>query len=376
MKITKIETVRSKKPIPLSEAWRPAWNEPDVSDSKGIGFSFYKVHTDEGIVGIGPCFGSSPHSAESQLIGQDPAYIQRFWEVNMKGRESIIGSGSCGGLEIALWDIVGKAANQPVYKLLGACRDKVMAYAATSQLKSAETYAKMAVDFKNRGIKAIKLRLHRPNVEDDLDVVRAVRDAVGDHMEIMVDANQNNKSINYKYWSRRTALRVARELDSLNVYFFEEPLPRTDLEGLAEISAAVDMYIAGGEHCANVYEFRDALFAKSYDIAQPDVVLGNIGITGIRQISIIADSVGRLVIPHICGGGNNGIFMAATLQAMGTISNCPFVEYTLEPPALVPEVLHTILKEPILIDEDGFVEIPQKPGIGIEINEDAVAEYI
>ena len=377
MKITKIETIRSKKPIVLPEPWRPAWNEPDTKPIASIGFAFYKVHTDEGIVGIGPAMGNISPFVESTLVGQDPAYIQRFWDVNMKGRETTLGSGSCGGLEIALWDIVGKAANQPVYKLLGACRDKVVAYAATSQLRSAGEYARMAVEFKKSGIKAIKLRLHRPNVEDDLDVVRAVRGAVGNGMMILVDANQNNQSINYDYWSRRTALRVAKELEKLDVYWLEEPLPRTDLEGLAELSAAVDGYIAGGEHCANIYEFRDALFARAYDIVQPDVILGQIGISGIRKISVLADAVGRFVVPHVCGGGNNGLYLAATLQALGTISNCPFIEYTLDPPALTPQALHLpLLKEPIFVDGEGFVQIPQKPGIGVELNEEAIAEYV
>ena len=378
MKITKIEIVRNKKPIPLPASWRPAWNEPDATDTDSLWFSFYKVYTDEGIVGIGPTglgnIGASSY-AESSLIGQDPAFIERFWDINMKGREIIVGSTSCGGLDIALWDIIGKATGMPVYKLLGACRDKVMAYAATAQLKSAEEYAKMAVEFNSKGIKAMKLRLHRPKIEDDLNVVSAVRDAVKD-MIILVDANQSNLSINYNYWSRRTALTVARELEKLNVYYFEEPLPRMDLEGLAELSSAVDVYIAGGEHCSNVYEFRDALFAKAYDIVQPDVILGNIGITGIKKVSVIADSVGRYIVPHVCSGGNNGLYLAATLQALGSVSNCPFIEYTLDPPALVPEALHTILKEPIMIDSNGYVQIPQKPGIGVELNEDAIVEYI
>jgi len=170
-------------------------------------------------------------------------------------------------------------------------------------------------------------------------------------------------------------LKVAKELEKLDVYWLEEPLPRTDLEGLAELSAEVEMYIAGGEHATNIYEFRDALFMGAYDIVQPDVVLGNIGITGIRKISVLADAVGRLVVPHVCSGGNNGLFLAATLQALGTVKNCPFIEYTLEPPALTSETQQIIVKEPILIDKDGFVQIPQKPGIGVEIDEETVAKY-
>jgi len=283
--------------------------------------------------------------------------------------------GSCGGLEIALWDIVGKAVGKPVYKLLGAYRDKVMAYAATAQLHSPEEHAKEAVEFREIGIKAIKLRLHRSRPEEDLEVVRAVRDAVGEDMMILVDANQNNVSIHYDYWSRRTALTVARELEELDVYWLEEPLPRRDLKGLAELSTKVEMYVAGGEHATNIYEFGDALFEQAYDIVQPDVILGNIGITGIRKVSVIADSVGRLVVPHVSGGGNNGLYLAATLQALGTIRNCPFIEYTLEPPALTAETLQVILKEPIVIDSNGYVEIPQKPGIGIELDEESIAKY-
>ena len=376
MKITKVEVVKNRKPIRLPKPWRAAWQEPGGPDMGTTGFSFYKVHTDEGIVGIGPAPPQLSSSVQAALVGQDPAYVHRFWGTYMRGREAALGRATCGGLEIALWDIVGKAANQPVYKLLGANNDKVMAYAATYQLISAEDSAKLALDFKSRGIKAIKLRLHRPRWEDDVDVVRAVREAVGDDMHIMVDANQNNLSIGYDYWSRRTAMKVAQELDALNVYWLEEPLPRRDLEGLADLSAAVDMHIAGGEHCTNVYETRDTLFAEAYDIVQPDVILGNFGIGGIRMVSVLAESVGRLVAPHVCGGGNGGLCAAATLQAIGTIHNCPFLEYPLDPPAMTPETQHMILKDPILIDEEGFVQIPQKPGIGVEIDEERIAEYL
>jgi len=348
---------------------------PDVKPVETTGFAFYKVYTDGDIVGIGPCSARADRLVESRLVGQDPAYVERFWDIYMSGRGAVLGRGSFGGLEIALWDIIGKAVGKPVYKLLGAYRDKVMAYAATAQLHSAEEHAREAVEFAEMGIKAMKLRLHRSRPEEDIKVVRAVRDAVGDDMTILVDANQNNISIHYDYWSRRTALTVAKELDKLNVYWLEEPLPRRDLEGLAELSTKVDVYIAGGEHSTNIYEFRDALFEGAYDIVQPDVILGNIGIIGIRKVSVVADSVGRQVVPHVSGGGNNGFYLAATLQALGTIRNCPFIEYVLEPPALTAETLQVILKEPILIDNNGYIEIPQKPGIGVELDEETIGKY-
>lgn len=377
MKITKIEIVRNKRPIELPEPWRPAWWEPDADPVKGLDFSFYKVYTDEGIVGIGPT--TSPgldRFVKKLLIGFDPFYVERFWEIAMKGRELSLGRQSYGGLEIALWDIIGKVLRKPVYKMMGAYRDKIMAYVATSQLRSPEEHVKQALKFLDLGIKAIKLRMHRANLEDDIRVVRAVRDAVGDEMIIMVDANQNNLSINYEFWSFNMAVKVARELEKLNVYWLEEPLPKFDLRSLARLSDMVDIYIAGGEHATCIYELRDALLIGAYDVIQPDVILGNIGITGIRKLAIIADGFGKYIVPHVCGGGNNGLYLAATLQALGTIKNAPFIEYTLDLPSLVPEYLHAILKEPITIDKDGYVKIPEEPGIGIELNEEFISKYV
>lgn len=377
MRITRIEIVRSRRTIELPEAWRPAWWEPDVDPIRGLDFSFYKIYTDEDIVGIGPAVSPTLDPfIKKLLIGFDPFYIERFWEVAMKGRELTLGRQSYGGLEIALWDIIGKALGKPIYKMLGAYRDRVMAYAATSQLRSLEEHAKQALQFLERGVKAIKMRMHRANPEDDVKVVKAVRDAVGDEMIIMVDANQNNLSINYDFWPFSTALKVARELEKLNVYWLEEPLPKFDLKSLAKLCDMVDIYIAGGEHAICIYELKDALLVGAYDIIQPDVILGNMGITGIRKLAVLADSFSKYMVPHVCGGGNNGLYLAATLQALGTVKNAPFIEYTLDPPSLVPEYLHAILKEPIIINKDGYVEIPQKPGIGIELNEDLISKYV
>jgi L-alanine-DL-glutamate epimerase-like enolase superfamily enzyme len=244
-------------------------------------------------------------------------------------------------------------------------------YVATAQLHDPEEHAKEAVEYRDRGVRAIKLRLHRPSYKDDLEVVRAVRDAVGDDMAIMVDANQNNYAPSYNYWSRRTALWMARKLDALGVYFLEDPLPLRDSQGLKQLADEVDMAISGGEHSRDICQLRDLLFIGAFDIVQPDIIMGNpgVGVTGIKEIAKIADSIGGLVVPHVYTGGICGIHLAATLQVMATVSNCPFVEYPLEPPALTVETLQGLIKEPILIDRNGCVEVPQLPGIGVEINE-------
>jgi D-galactarolactone cycloisomerase len=371
MKVTKVETVRNKEPISLPEPWLSAWNAPGGRPLTSLGFSFYKVHTDEGIVGIGPDTGASTH----MVLGADPFMVGEFWSKHMSGKRSGTWGKGTAGLEIALWDIIGKAAGQPVHKLLGACKDRLPVYAATSRLLGIEQHARQVVDIMNRGFKAVKLRLHRPDPLDDLAMVEAVRNEVGDGIMLLVDANQNNPSPGYNFWDRRTALQMAKELDKLNVFYLEEPLPRRDVEGLAEIAASVNMFIAGGEHSPTVLDFREHLLNGAYDIIQPDVILGgNMGITGVRKSGEMAGYFDRLIIPHVCSGGNFSVGLAATLQAMATLDNCPLVEYPYDPPILTVDTTQTFVTKPLLIDEDGCVKVPDKPGLGVELDEDKLAK--
>lgn len=369
MKVTKAEIVRGKEPIALPEPWLAAWREPDGEPVTTFEFAFYRLYTDEGIVGIGPYTGADPALVE----GVDPSMVGAFWERHMSGRRSEMSGKGAAGLEIALWDIVGKAANLPIYKLLGACRDRIMVYAATSRLLPKEELVRVVQGAVETGFKAVKLRLHRPDPGEDLAAVEAVRKAVGKELLILVDANQNNPSQEYAFWSRRTALQMAKALDTLGVYFLEEPLPRTDIEGLAQIAAAVDMFIAGGEHTPTVYDWREHILAGAYDIVQPDVILGgNMGIIGLRKVATLADFAGRLIVPHVCSGANNGVFLAATLHAMATVENCPMVEYSYDPPILTNATLQATIKKPLLVEEDGCVRLPDGPGLGIEIDETRV----
>ena len=382
LKITEVDIVYSRKPIVLPEPWRPAFWEPDVEPWRSTRFDFFEVTTDEGITGIAPCpyvDSLSPSYLEfirKALVNSDPFYVERFWETYMSGRTDV--PGSLGGVDTALWDIVGKTLDVPVCRLFGMNRDKVPVYVATAQLHSPEEHAKEAVQCREQGVRAIKLRLHRPSHEDDLKVVEAVRDAVGDDMTIVVDANQNNLAPSYNYWSRQTAMWMARRLDALGVYFLEDPLPLNDIAGIKELADAVDMAISGGEHARDIYHFRDLLFSGAFDIVQPDIILGSpgIGMTGMRRVAQIAQSVCRLIVPHVYTGGICGLALAATLQVVAATNNCPYVEYPLEPPALTVENQHGLLKEPIVMEKDGCVHVPQLPGIGVEIDEDYVEKYI
>ena len=378
LKITDIRVINNRKPITLPEAWRPAWNMPDVTPIKTASFSYIEVETDEEIKGIAPGYLSPDHlnRLKRTLVGSDPFFVEKLGALYLGGRSDF--PPSYKYLDIAFWDIIGKAANQPIYKLLGAYTDKLPVYIATCQLHSPDEHVREALEYRDRGIRAIKLRLHRQNHNDDLEVVKAVRNAVGDDMIIMVDANQNNVAPTYNYWSRRTAKWMATQLDKLDVYFLEDPLPLSDLEGIQNLSNSVDMSISGGEHGRDIYHFRDLLFSRAFDIIQPDIMMGTpgVGITGIKKIAQIADSLGRAIIPHVVTGSLSGLDLAATIQVMATVKNCPFVEYPLEPPALTIDVLHGLLQNPLLIDDTGHVQVPKLPGIGIEINEEFVKQYV
>jgi L-alanine-DL-glutamate epimerase-like enolase superfamily enzyme len=335
-------------------------------------FSCYKVYTDEGVVGIGPHSGADP----ALVLGVDPFRVGSFWETHMSGRRAGTSGKNASGLEIALWDIIGKAANLPLYKLLGAQKDRIPVYAATSRLLPGKELAAEVLGLMELGFKAVKLRLHRPDPRDDLAVVEAVRRAAGEDLLILVDCNQNNPSQAYRFWSRRTSLKMARALEELDVYVLEEPRPRIDVEGLAEIAATVDMLVSGGEHSPTVYDFKQHVEQAAYDVLQPDVQLGgNIGITGIRKVANLADYYGRQVIPHVMSGAHFPLCMAATLHAMATVNNCPLVEFPYDPPILVPETTQAVLQEPFRVEADGCVPVPEKPGLGIVLDEKKLAVH-
>jgi D-galactarolactone cycloisomerase len=369
MRVTRVEVLRSREPLPLSHPYRAAWTEPNGPVVRAITFGFYKVHTDEGIVGYGPDTGARNPEA---LVGRDPFLVEAFWEEQMGGRRAGASGQGGAGLEIALWDIIAKAAGQPLYRLLGALRDRVPVYAATNRLLGIEETVEQVRGIAAEGYGAVKLRLHRPDPREDLAVVEAVREAFGDDLQILVDANQNNASEGYWYWSRRTALQMAEALDDLGVYYLEEPLPRADVEGLAEIASSVSMFIAGGEHTPTWWEFREHLRIGAYDIVQPDALLGgNHGVSGLRKIAWLADAHGRLIIPHVLSLAGSGMGLASTLHAMATVANCPMVEYPYDPPAHVPAEAQAIFREPLLVSaEDGCVPLPERPGLGLEPDEE------
>jgi L-alanine-DL-glutamate epimerase-like enolase superfamily enzyme len=354
--------------IPLSQPVRCAWSPGKPYTF--IGSSFVEIQTDEGITGYGPPIdeGLLRLAIAPVLIGQDPF----AWERNIVVLRK---AGGGWGLEVALWDIIGKACGQPLYKLWGGYTDRVRAYASTMEIRKPEQRAEDALRFYEEGWRAIKLRIHDWEMADDIRPVEAVRKAVGDRMEIMVDANQAQTpgvlpSIILggpePVWDFQRALDTARELERLGVRWLEEPLDRYDWEGLAKLCEMVEIPIAGGENNLGLHELRWMIEGNVYDIIQPDVQK-NEGVSQIRKIAALAEMHHKLVIPHT---GWDGFGFVAHLHLCAAIPNSRYVEVMHEPPGFSAEVFQTLLAEPLAPDANGDMLVPQRPGLGVDPNPD------
>jgi D-galactarolactone cycloisomerase len=366
IKITDVKVVRLKmiKDLGFIE---PAWDKGGKMPFSVGGVPIVEIHTDAGLVGIGPGVEESQIGrAREILVGQDPFDIERHEGIM---RYYIRGNHYQGraGLDIALWDLIGKISGQPLYKIWGGAKDKVPAYASMVRLSTIEERVELATRLVAEGWKAIKLRLHYETMREDVELVERVREAVGDRMEIMVDANQAQSSGNWQpglHWDFRRAVETARELQRLNVYWLEEPLPRYHFDQLARLSEKVEIPIAGGENNPGLHEFVQMLEQNVYGILQPEgMVLG--GMTPVRRVAILADAYGKKVVPH---HGGRGLGTVAHLHMVCALANAPFLELLHDPPVGEYEHGWSMFTEPPLVDSEGYVAAPQKPGLGVEIN--------
>jgi D-galactarolactone cycloisomerase len=273
------------------------------------------------------------------------------------------------GVEVAVWDAIGKTSRQPIHKLLGGAQDRVMAYASTGMIKSPKEHAVDALKYQEMGFRAMKMRIHSDNLEKDLAPVRAVREAVGDQMKIMVDANQA-ATFSGPFWSYRRALGTARALEKLNVFWLEEPLFHAAHEDLANLAREVDLQIAGGEDENGFLRFKELIDKNCFDIIQADVAASG-GILQLKKVAALAEASGKQFVPHsfdVC------ITLASALQLIGSVPNAPFVEYGIDLPSL--NWGHDpMMKKPIEISKDGYVRIPDAPGLGIEIDDEYVERF-
>ncbi len=367
MKITEVRTRTFELPHE-DHAFDPTW-QPAASTSHRL--TVVEVHTDEGITGIGSGgVLTRLNTAAGLFVGQDPLNIERHVETLSTIAYFM---GRPWALEVALWDIAGKAAGLPLYKLLGGHRDRLRAYASTGELRPAKDRAEDVLKLRDEGFLATKLRFHSPNPRDDLATLAAVRRAVDDTMTIMVDANQG-----WRYpgdltprWDLSTAIEMATAMEDYDVYWLEEPLWSYDYDGLAELRRRTTTRIAGGELNMGLHEFREYDRHNCLDVYQPDATFAG-GITTARKVAGMAQAAGHMFAPHTW---SNGIGLMANLHLAAAVPNAPFIEFPHDPPNWTPEVRDFMLTEPIRIDANGDVVLTDKPGLGVELDEERCKQY-
>ena len=379
MKITEVRAhvLRSalEQPFSFSQGW--------VSSR---GATLVEVQTDDGITGWGEalCQGLQPpeiaaaainHALKHLVVGEDPLQPEVLWHrmyhhTRDYGQKGAV-VGAISGIDIALWDICGKARNTPVAKLLGgAFRTRVEAYAtgfyrikghgeAPRLVKEFETHA-------GNGFRAQKIKLGF-GLEDDVAVMRELK-KIQQHQEVMIDVNHA--------YSVADAIRLGRELEDMGwrLRWYEEPVVQEDLDGYAEVRRALATPIAGGENEYTLFGFKSLLASRALDIAQPDICIAG-GFTGCRHIVALAHAHGVQVNPHVWA---SAVGQAASLQLIASI---PVANHSLFPKDILLEFdtsshpFRNELTDTPLRQKEGWVEIPQKPGLGIEISRAVIERY-
>jgi D-galactarolactone cycloisomerase len=362
----KIERVRlERRSIDLDPPFFAAW---DPEPRRSFEATIVLVETDEGLTGIGS--GDTMDGFERfehLFVGRDPLAIERHVAV----LETItFHAGRYWPLEAALWDLAGKAAGKPVAELLGGQLRRVPAYASTGEQRSPSERAESALRMRDEGFKALKVRIDRTKLDEGLASVEAVRTAVGESMEIMVDLNQGwrmpgdtGAALDYA-----TVASAAARLRELEVFWLEEPLPREDIKGYASLRRESGLRIAGGEMARTPAELEAFEAGDALDIYQPDAVL-SIGVLREREIAERVTARGHLFTPHTW---TNGIGLLANLQLTAGVGGGPYFEYPYDPPGWTPERRDFMLAEPVRIDGEGFIAVPDRPGLGFELADDLV----
>ncbi|MFZ5826311.1 MAG: mandelate racemase/muconate lactonizing enzyme family protein [Bacillota bacterium] len=368
MKITGIEIKHYR--MELDPPFCPTW---DAFPRRFAPTTLTFVHTDEGITGVGSgdtMYGFKESGAEELFLGEDPFEIEKL---HLQLDTLQFHYGRYWPLELALWDIMGKATGQPVYKLLGGRHRKLLAYASTGEQLSPAQRAEVAVRLLNEGFKAIKIRFNTSNPAGGVETVRAVREAVGDKMDIMVDCNQAWRCVGdvRPAWDMATAMRIGSELQELGLYWLEEPRHANDYAGLRHLRDHLKVRIAGGEMNRGLHEFRELVEHQSLDVYQPDVALTG-GILGLRKVANMVEAHGAVFTPHTW---TNGIGLLANLHLAAAVGNCPYLEFPYDPPTWTPERRDFVQAEKVYVDNDGYLHVPQKPGLGIELDTEAMARY-
>ena len=386
-RITKVEAISLF--VPLKEKIEAPISIPHADQLTDIIFAGYRttlvrITTDDGMTGVGECMVRLAPTATRAiiqdlaplLIGRDPMDREAIWHLLFsammnRGHHKGFFIEAISGIDIALWDLAGKMLNLPLYMLLGGRHhQRLKAYASSLRFRAFDLVVAQARAFKERGFTAMKIKIgrnvHKP--EADIEFVKAIRDAVGDDVTLMVDANcAYDEDI-------ATALKVGRALEDLNIFWFEEPISPDNVEGYQHLADRLDIRIAAGEADFTTYGMRDLLTRRAIDVIQPNISRAG-GVTEGRRIAALSHAFHIPYAPHT--GSCSAVCLAATLQFAVSLPNFMTYEYMQSDWSKdQPNPLrHELLKEKIEVLEDGHMVVSDRPGIGVELNEDIVDRY-
>ena len=353
-----------------------------VHPGTGKNWLFVKVETDAGIHGWGESYTQADrdraieahvHAMRRYVVGRDPFAIKHFTTMmylDWAGKRGAMDYYSAiSGIEQALWDIAGKATGQPVHKLLGGpTRSRIRVYANGwgGGASAPEAWAKAAVEVVGRGFTALKFDpfpgpwrefIERDQERQAVANVRAVREAVGLEIEILVEAHRRLAPMH--------AVRVARELERFQPFWYEEPVSSRNVDALASVTRQITIPVVTGEELYTKSEFRPIFERQAADIINPDICNCG-GILELKEIAAMAEAYSVVVSPH--NYNSTTIGLAATVQLCACIPNFLITEYFVN----FEEVGREVAVAP-LVAEDGYITVPDRPGLGLELDEAALA---
>jgi galactonate dehydratase len=316
---------------------------------------FVKVETEEGLYGLGESSGwptviqTAIEDLKPTLIGEDPTRIERIWQrmqLGMMGHgmTGVVGAGAMTGIEIALWDILGKRLGAPVCDLLGGMvREKIRVYAHANTVDR-------ALELKDRGYTALKAG----GTANSVGIIRDLRKALPDEFDLCIDVHGP------PWFTVPDAIRVGQELEEYDLLFYEEPVAPENYDSLAKVAAAVNVPIAAGERAATVYGLRELIERDIVDVIQPDTGRAG-GLMQMKKMAAQAEAHHIMMAPH--DGSNGPIAEAAAVHLLASIPNCLILEHLVDDVPWRYEVA-TELKV-----VDSFIAVPRRPGLGIELDE-------
>ena len=358
MKITHVENMIVS--IPLAHPVKTSIHTYTSRD-----FNVVLIDTDEGIQGFGYARGGElVHAAievlKQEVIGEDPFMVEKLWNKMfhknlMQGRKGAVIRG-ISTIDIALWDIIGKAANKPVAHILGGFRDEIPCYVSFGYYQEGKTIKDLAAEAEEmvrRGFKNFKIRTGGASLKEDLERIKVVRDIIGYDCDMMLDANNS-------YDDYTTAIRAGRKFEEFGIRWLEEPTMPDNLDGSAKVAEVLDMAVATGEQECTRWGFKDIIQKKAADILQPDVTVVG-GISEWMKVSAMASAWNHPIAPHY--------FFDVHVHCAAASDATIYLEYF---PSDSPCIsFDRVLKEP-LVPHNSMLKVPDKPGLGIELNMEEV----